>query len=78
MRISDSLYDFLKFLAINIIPSLETLWLTVSKVWELPYSVEIGVTIGAIGVCLAGCIGLSKAAYEKAKREEYEGLSDDE
>ena len=78
MRISDQTYDLLKFIAINIIPSIETLWLTISKVWGLPYGVEIGVPIGAIGVCLAGCIGLSKAAYEKAKREEYEGIDNDE
>lgn len=78
MLLSDKQYDTLKFIAINIIPSLETFWLTVGQVWDLPYVTEIGTTIAAIGVLMAGCIGLSKVAYEKAKREEYEGETDDE
>lgn len=78
MRISDSMYDFLKTISIYVIPSIATLWLTVGQVWDLPYTVEIGTTISAIGVCIAGCIGLSTAAYNKAVREEHEGISDDE
>lgn len=77
MRISDKAYDTLKFISIYVIPSLSTLWLTVSAVWGLPYSQEIGVTIGAIGVCLAGCIGLSTTTYNKLLREEYEGYDDE-
>ncbi|MBR2555415.1 MAG: holin [Aeriscardovia sp.] len=76
MKLSDSSYDFLKFLAIHILPALETFWLTVASIWELPYAVQIGATLGAIGMLIGGCIGLSKAAYEKAKQEEYEGNSD--
>lgn len=78
MLLSDKQYDTLKFIAINIIPSLETFWLTVGNVWKLPYVTEIGTTIAAVGVLIAGCIGLSKVAYEKAKREQYEGATDDE
>lgn len=78
MRISDSMYDFLKTISIYVIPSIATLWLTVGQVWDLPYTVEIGTTISAIGVCIAGCIGLSTAAYNKAVREEHEGTNDDE
>lgn len=78
MRISDSMYDFLKTVSIYVIPSVATLWLTIGQVWGLPYTVEIGTTISAIGVCIAGCIGLSTAAYNKAVREEHEGISDDE
>ena len=78
MKLSDSAYDALKFISIYCIPSIATLWLTIGQVWNLPYTVEIGTTISAIGVCIAGCIGLSTAAYEKALREEHEGISDDE
>ncbi len=78
MKLSDKAYDALKFISIYCIPSIATLWLTIGQVWGLPYTVEIGTTISAIGVCIAGCIGLSTAAYEKALREEHEGLSDDE
>ena len=73
MRISDKAYDTLKFISIYCIPSIATLWLTIGQVWGLPYTVEIGTTISAVGVCIAGCIGLSTAAYQKALREEHEG-----
>lgn len=76
--LSDKQFDTLKFIAINIIPSLGTFWLTIGGIWNLPYTNQIGATIAAIGVLIAGCIGLSKAAYEKAKREQYEGETDDE
>ena len=78
MKISDSAYDTLKSISIYCIPSIATLWLTIGQVWGLPYVVEIGTTISAIGVCIAGCIGLSTAAYNKAVREEHEGTNDDE
>ena len=31
---------------------------------------------GAFGAFLAGCIGMSVKAYEKAKKEEYEGVDE--
>ena len=77
MKLSDKAYDFLKFISIYCIPSISALWLTIGQVWGLPYTVEIGTTISAIGVCIAGCIGLSTAAYEKALREEHEGVYDE-
>ena len=72
MRLSDAQYDTLKFIAINVIPSLEVAWLTIGGVWNLPYVVEIGTTIGAIGMLIAGCIGMSKSAYEKEKAQMHE------
>ena len=73
MRISNETYDCLKFISIYMIPSLETFWLTVGTVWNLPYVEPIGITIGAVGLLIAGCIGMSVAEYNKAKKEEYEG-----
>lgn len=77
MKLSNVAYDNLKFISIYVIPSIATLWLTIGQVWNLPYVVEIGTTISAIGVCLAGCIGLSTATYNKLLREEYEGYDDE-
>lgn len=73
MKLSDNMYDLLKTIAIYIIPSIETCWLTVSAVWNLPYGQEIGITIGAIGMLIAGCIGMSIKEYEKEKKEKHEG-----
>lgn len=76
MKLKDSTYDALKFIAINVIPSLETFWLAIAAIWKLPYGQEVGITIGAIGVLLAGCIGMSVSAYNRAKQEEHEGQAD--
>lgn len=73
MRISDKTYDLLKWLAIYLIPALETLWLTIALAWNLPYTEPIGITIGAIGIFIATCIGISTKTYKaelKAIREE--------
>lgn len=63
MRISNETYDGIKWVALNLIPALEVLILTVGKIWELPYYTEIGATIAAIGVFLAAIIGVSRKTY---------------
>lgn len=82
MRISNETYDGIKWVALNLIPALEVLILTVGKIWELPYYTEIGATIAAIGVFLAAIIGVSsKTYYEKLAApndEDYIELIDDE
>ena len=63
MRISNEFYDLLKLIAIRVIPALDTLILTVGKIWGLPYYAEIGATVAAIGVFLAIVLGISNATY---------------
>ena len=77
MILTDKRYDTLKFISLRILPALETFWLTVGMVWQLPYTAEIGATLAAAGMLLGGFIGMSKSAYEKAKKEEYEGEDTD-
>lgn len=78
MKLKDSTYDLLKFIAIYIFPSAETFWLTIATVWKLPYGQEIGITIGAVGMLIAGCIGMSVKEYNKEKKEKHEGGDDAE
>lgn len=73
MKLSNETYDTLKFISIYVIPSIETFWLMVAAVWNLPYGQEIGITIGAVGMLIAGCIGMSIKEYEKEKAEQHEG-----
>ena len=67
----------MKPIAIYINSSVETCWLTLAAVWNLPYGQEIGITIGAVGMLIAGCIGMSIKEYEKEKQEKHEGGGDD-
>lgn len=78
MKLKDSQYDFLKWLAIYFIPSLSAFVGVVgcSIGWE---GTAVATTIiSAFGVFLAGCIKMSIAEYEKAKKEQYEGQTDAE
>lgn len=63
--ISNRLYDFLKWVALVAIPALETFWLTIGKVWGLPYVTEIGTTIAAVGLLIATLIGVSTVRYRR-------------
>lgn len=67
MRISNSLFDTLKWIALNFVPALEVLVLTLGKIWGLPYYAEIGATIAAIGVFLAAILKVSTVTYLKDK-----------
>ena len=52
MKMSNNVYDILKKVALIILPALATLWLTIGKIWGLPYTTEIGATVTAISVFL--------------------------
>lgn len=65
MKLSNRMYDFLKWLALTAIPGLEIFWLTIGKVWGLPYVTEIGTTIAAVGLFIATLIGVSTVQYRR-------------
>lgn len=63
MKMSNATYDLLKKIALYILPALATLWLTLGKIWGLPYTSEIGATITALDVFLGACLGISSKNY---------------
>lgn len=64
MKLSNKVYDALKWVAMWLLPAMATLWLTLGKIWNFPFNTEIGATISAIDVFLAAVLGLSKKNYE--------------
>lgn len=70
MKMKNSTYDLLKKIALYILPALATLWLTLGKIWNFPYTTEIGATITAIDVFLGACLGISSNNYYKDKDNE--------
>lgn len=78
MKLSNSAYDFLKWAAIYFIPSLATFVGVIGLAlnWE-PTAIATTI-ISATGAFIAGCIRMSVAEYERAKKEEYEGDQDAE
>ena len=67
MLMSNELYDILKKVALYILPAVATLWLTLGKIWNIPYTTEIGATLTAIDVFLGACLGISSKNYYEEK-----------
>ena len=62
---NDKVYDVLKYIAQIVLPALATLYFALSKIWGLPYGVEIVGTISAVDVFLGTLLGISSASYNK-------------
>ena len=65
MLMKNETYDVLKKVALIFLPALATLWLTVGKIWGLPYTTEFGATITAVAVFLGACLEVSSKNYYK-------------
>lgn len=76
MKISDSTYDTLKWLAVYFIPSFSTFCGVVGLAIDWEYTAMATTIISAFGVFIAGCIGMSVAEYNKEKKEKYEGVEE--
>lgn len=66
----NSTYDKLKFLAQIVLPSIATLWVAISTIWNLPLGKEIEQTITAIVVFLDTVLGITLA---KASSDYHKG-----
>jgi hypothetical protein len=69
MKLSNKVYDVLKWIALLLLPALATFYGIVGKTWGLPYVEQIVVTINALGVFIGAIIGISNASYNKEKEE---------
>ena len=78
MKLSDQAYDTLKWVAIYFIPSLATFIGVCGLALNWEWTAVATTIISAFGAFIAGCIRMSIAEYEKAKKEQYEGNADAE
>ena len=65
MKLSNKMFDFLKWVAILFLPALATLVAVVFKIWDLPYGPEIAATITAVATFLGAVLGVSHIQYKK-------------
>ena len=63
MKLGNKTYDILKWIASYLLPGLTTFWLAVGKIWSIPFTAEIGATMGAIDVFMQTVLGISKKNY---------------
>ena len=65
MKISNKVYDVLKWIAQYLLPALGTLYFALSTIWGFPYGEQVVGTITAIDAVLGAILGLSSATYYK-------------
>lgn len=63
MKFSNKTYDILKWIASYLLPGLTTFWLAIGKIWNIPFTAEIGATMAAIDVFMHTVLGISKKNY---------------
>ena len=68
-KFSDKVYNFLKWLAIIVIPAIGSLYFGLSGIWGFPYGEQIVGTITAIDTFLGVILGISTAQYNKNIKE---------
>jgi len=67
MKLENRTYDILKYVALIALPALQVFWLTIGKIWDISYTVEIGATIGAVALLLGTLLGVSTSNYRTDK-----------
>lgn len=65
MKMSNKVYDILKWIVLIALPALSTMSITVCTIWNLPYTEQIVGTIAAINTFLGVILGISTAQYNK-------------
>lgn len=65
MKLSNSQYDFLKWVAQILLPSIGTLYFALAKIWGFPYGTEIVGTITAVDTFLGAILKISTDNYNK-------------
>ena len=80
MKLKNQTYDVLKYVALIALPAIQVFWLTIGKIWDIQYTVEIGATIGACALLLGTLLGVSSYEHNKPYEIDTEGLTyiDDE
>ena len=69
MKMSNKVYDVLKFIAQILLPALGTLYFALAKIWGFPYAAEIVGTISAVDAFLGALLGISTAQYNKEQNQ---------
>ena len=64
MKMSDKLYDKLKWVAQYLLPAVATLYFAIANIWGLPYGEQIVGTITAVDTFLGVILGISSAKYK--------------
>lgn len=69
MKMSNKVYDILKWIAMYVLPAIGTLYFALAGIWGFPFGEEVVGTITAVDTFLGVILGISTAQYNKHKEE---------
>ena len=67
MKLSNKLYDILKWITLICIPALATFYVALSGVWGWPFADQVAKTATAVCTLLGALLGISTAEYNRHK-----------
>lgn len=67
MKLSNKVYDALKWITMIVLPALATAYTGLAAVWGWPYSGEIAKTVAVVCTLLGALLGISTAEYNRSK-----------
>lgn len=67
MKLSNKLYDVLKWVALVALDAVGLFYQTISAIWNLPYGDQVLATCVAISVCLGTLLQISSSKYKGDK-----------
>lgn len=65
MKLSNKVYDILKWIALILLPAVSALYFGLSQIWGFPYGEEIVGTLAVIDTFLGALLGISSSKYWK-------------
>ena len=65
MKMSNKVYDVMKWIVTIVLPAIGTLYFVLAGIWGFPYGEEIVGTITAIDTFLGSILMISTAKYNK-------------
>ena len=67
MKMSDKVYDILKWVALTLLPALTALYGVIGTTLQIPHTEEVITIAVAVDTCLGTCLGISSVNYNKNK-----------
>ena len=78
LKMSDKVYDVLKWIALILIPAIGTFYFALAGIWGLPYAEAIVGTLTAVDTFLGAILGISTSMYKKNQNESNDFHEEDE
>lgn len=67
MKMSNKVYDILKWVALVALDAIGLFYQTLSAIWNLPYGDQVLATCVAVSVCLGTLLQISSSKYKGDK-----------